>query len=60
MSAQEQTDQATYVFNGDIWDVGKEIKTGKTVITFDVIDTFKGNPKSRIELGVIRREGMRD
>ena len=48
--AQEQRDLATYVFNGDVWDVTKDKATGKNVITFDVNDTFKGKPAERIEL----------
>jgi hypothetical protein len=47
---KEQTELATYVFNGDIWDISRPVGGGKAVITFDVNDTFKGDPPPRLEL----------
>ena len=38
------------MFNGEVWDVAIDGKTRQRVITFDVNDTFKGDPKPRIEL----------
>src|SRR3982751_3904233 len=50
MTSKEQTEAATYVFNGDVWDVGTDPATKKQVITFLSDDTFKGTPAERIEL----------
>ncbi len=50
MSAKEQTATATYVFNGDVWDVEIDGATKKKVITLDVNDTFKGKPAERLEV----------
>jgi len=44
-------DQATYVFNGEVWNVEMDRKTHHTVITFDVDETFKGQFRdSRMEM----------
>src|SRR3954471_3038979 len=50
LTAKEQTDQATYVFNADVWDVAFDNQAGRRVITLDVNDTFKGDPKQRLEV----------
>src|SRR5262249_13521804 len=50
MTTKEETDAATYVFNGDVWDVAFEHGTNKKVITFDVNDTFKGKPADQLEM----------
>jgi hypothetical protein len=47
---QDLIEQATYVFNGEVWDVELAVRDGPQVITFDVNDTFKGDPKPRIEI----------
>src|SRR5947208_7749601 len=49
-TGKELTEAATYVFNGDVWDVELEHGNHKKVITFDVNDTFKGRPAERLEL----------
>jgi hypothetical protein len=47
---KEQTEQATYIFNGEVWDVGIDRSTQKKVITLDVNDSFKGTPPTRLEV----------
>jgi hypothetical protein len=39
-------DQASYVFNGEVWDVEVDRKTHKRSITFDADETFKGTLKN--------------
>jgi hypothetical protein len=46
---KDQTEQATYVFKAEVWDVALE-RGDRRVITLDVIDTFKGKPAERLEL----------
>ena len=46
----QQTDLATYVFNGDVWDLRIDKPSGKQIITFDVNDTFKGKPPDRVDV----------
>jgi hypothetical protein len=50
ISDKEKTDQATYVFNADVWDVAFDPATKKRVITLDVTDTFKGKPRSQLDV----------
>lgn len=51
ITTQEQSDQATYVFNGEVWDVELDPKQGiAKTITLDVADVFKGDPGTRIEV----------
>jgi hypothetical protein len=50
LTPKEQTEQATYIFNGEVWDVEVDRATQKKVITLDVNDTFKGTPASRLEV----------
>jgi hypothetical protein len=51
MTAKDQTDAATYVFNADVWDVAMDMGNKKKVITFDINDIFKGKPKEQLEMG---------
>jgi hypothetical protein len=50
ISKEEQVAAATYVFNGEVWDVFQNPTIKKRVMTFDINDTFKGNPKAQIEM----------
>ena len=43
---KDLADAATYVFNGEVWDVEIDRNSHKKVIIFDVDDTFKGKPSN--------------
>ncbi len=51
LTAQEQNDQATYIFNGEVWNVELDPAQGTAKsITLDVVDVFKGDPGTRLEV----------
>lgn len=46
----EQKEAATYVFSGTVADSGTDRKTGERRVSFDVNETFKGDPGTEIDL----------
>lgn len=50
VAENDQSDLATYVFNGDVWDLKLDKPTGRHIITFDVNDTFKGKPPEKVDV----------
>src|SRR5436305_15253757 len=50
-TTQELVDQATYIFNGQVYDIRSDKKTHQKSVVFDINDTFKGKPPdSRVEV----------